>query len=128
MKYTFTLLFVFFIKSAFCFDVIDDVATMFKKGDAKGIAAYFSSMVELSISDKEDVYSSTQAMFILKDFFAKNPPIGAKTIHKVTTNPNYKFGVILLTTTNANYRVSVELKSNETKFLISQIRIGENKE
>src|SRR5690606_32649892 len=106
----------------------DDVAATFKKGDANAIAKYFSSTVELSISDKEDIYSSSQAMFILKEFFAKHPPIGAKIIHKVTTNPNYKFGVILLTTSNSNYRVSVELKGNATKFLISQIRIGENKD
>ncbi len=128
MKYTFTLLFLIFIKSAFAFDVIDDVTAFFKKGDTKEIAKYFPSTVELSILEQEDIYSSNQAVFILKDFFAKHPPISAKIIHKVTSNPNYKFGVILLTTSNANYRVSFELKSNSSKFLISQIRIGENKE
>ncbi|HEX7367960.1 MAG TPA: DUF4783 domain-containing protein [Pelobium sp.] len=128
MKQLFTLICLIFIKSAFAFDVIDDVATTFKSGDANAIAKYFSSTVELSIIDKEDIYASNQATFILKDFFAKHPPISTKVIHKVTSNPSYKFGVILLTTSNANYRVSFELKNNSSKFLISQIRIEENKE
>lgn len=128
MKYTYTLVFLLFIKSAFAFDVIDDMATIFKSGDAKRIAEYFSTTVELSVIDKEDVYSANQATYILKDFFAKHPPISTKVIHKVTSNPNYKFGVILLTTSNANYRVSFELKNNSSKFQLSQIRIEENKD
>lgn len=128
MKYIFTLVFLIFVKSTFAFDVIDDVAAVFKSGDTKEIAKYFSTTVELSVLEKEDIYSSNQATFILKDFFVKHPPISAKIIHKVTSNPNYKFGVILLTTSNANYRVSFELKNNSSKFLLSQIRIEENKE
>ncbi len=128
MKYAYTLVFLLFIKSAFAFDIIDDMANTFKTGNANEIAKYFSTMVELSVVDQEDIYSSKQATFILKDFFAKHPPISAKVIHKVTSNPNYKFGVILLTTSNANYRVSFELKSNSSKFQLSQIRIEENKE
>jgi hypothetical protein len=128
MKYTFTLLFLVFIKSAFAFDVIDDVSAIFKSGDVKEISKYFSTTVELAVIDQEDIYSSNQATFILKDIFAKHPPISVKIIHKVTSNPNYKFGVILLTTSNANYRVSFELKNNSSKFQLSQIRIEENKE
>ena len=128
MRYAYTLFFLLFIKSAFAFDVIDDMSVIFKSGDAKEISKYFSTTVELSVIDKEDIYSSNQATFILKDFFAKHPPISAKVIHKVTSNPNYKFGVILLTTSNANYRVSFELKTNSSKFQLSQIRIEENKE
>jgi len=128
MKYAYTLFFLIFVKSVFAFDIIDDVASTFKNGNANDIAKYFSTTVELAIIDQEDIYSSNQATFILKDFFAKHPPISAKVIHKVTSNPNYKFGVILLTTTNANYRISIELKSNANKFQLSQIRIEENKE
>lgn len=128
MKYAYTLFFLIMVKSTFAFDIIDDVAATFKSGDVKEIAKYFSSTVELSIIDKEDIYSSNQAGYILKDFFAKHPPISTKIIHKVTSNSSYKFGVILLITTNANYRVSFELKSNSSKFLLSQIRIEENKE
>ena len=128
MKLTFTIVVLLMVKSAFAFDIIDDVALTFKSGQVKEIAKHFGSTVELSIGDKDDIYSSNQAGFILRDFFAKHPPISAKVIHKVTSNSSYKFGVILLVTSNANYRISFELKSNSSKFLLSQIRIEENKE
>lgn len=128
MKHVFTFIFLIFVKTTFGFDVIDDVASTFKSGKATEIAKYFATTVELSIIDQEDIYSKSQATFILKDFFAKHPPIGVKIIHKVTSNANIKFGVLLLTTSNANFRVSVELKNNSSKFVLSQIRIEENKE
>ncbi|MFC5282131.1 DUF4783 domain-containing protein [Pedobacter alpinus] len=108
-------------------DVIDDVATTFKNGDAKQVAKYFSTTVELSILEKEDIYSSSQATLILKDFFAKHPSLSTKIIHKVTSNPNFKFGVILYTTSKGNFRISFEFKNNSDNFILSQIRIEENK-
>ena len=109
-------------------DVIDDIAGHLKSGDIKALSAYFSSTVELSVLGQEDIYSNVQAGIILKDFFQKNPPKSYKVIHKVTSNVNYKLGVILLTTSNDSFRVSYELKSTEGKFQIAQMRIEENKE
>lgn len=128
MRYIFTILLLLSLKSAFSFDVIDDVAAAVKSGDAKNVAKFFSTTVELSVNDQEDIYSAAQATFILKDFFAKHAPIGTKIVHKVVSNPNYKFGVILLTTSDAKYRISFELKMNASKFILTQMRIEENKE
>lgn len=109
-------------------DIIDDVAQSFKSGHAKSLAQYFASSIELSMLNQEEVYSSAQAEIIFKDFFQKNSPISTRVIHKVISNANYKFGVILLSTSKNNYRISYELKSASGKFLITQIRIEENKE
>jgi hypothetical protein len=128
MKYILTLSIVLLFKTVTAFDIIDNVAVAFKSGNAKELAQHFSSTVELSILNKEDIYSNTQAELILKDFFQKNPPSAAKVIHKVISNANYKFGVIVLTTTKGLYRVSYELKINAGKFLVTQIRIEENKD
>lgn len=127
MKYIITLCLVLLIKSTMAFDIIDDVAASFKSGNAKEVAKYFSSTVELSILDKDDIYSSNQSTLILKDFFAKHPPLSSKIIHKVTSNPNFKFGVILLSTSKGNFRISFELKNDSGSFILSQIRIEENK-
>ena len=128
MKVPFTILFLMLCKLSFAFDIIDDVANNFKNGDVKAISAYFTSTVELSILDQEDIYSSSQAGLILKEFFAKHPPIGAKVIHKVVSNSNYKFGVIILNSSKGNFRISYELKNSGGNFTISEIRIEENKE
>ena len=123
------MLLLFVVASLFAkADVIDDIAGHLKSGDIKALSAYFSSTVELSVLGQEDIYSNVQAGIILKDFFQKNPPKSYKVIHKVTSNVNYKLGVILLTTSNDSFRVSYELKSTEGKFQIAQMRIEENKE
>lgn len=109
-------------------DVIDDIAIFLKNGDVKSLSGFFASTVELSILGQEEIYSNVQAGIILKDFFQKNPPKSAQIIHKVTSNSNYKFAVILLTTNKNIFRVSYELKTTQGKFLIAQIRIEENKE
>lgn len=128
MKISFTILLLMLCKLSFAFDIIDDVANNFKNGDVKAISEYFTSTVELSVLDQEDIYSASQAGLILKEFFAKHPPIGAKVIHKVVSNSNYKFGVITLNTSKGNFRISYELKNSGGNFTISEIRIEENKE
>lgn len=128
MKFTYTLILLLIFKVSFAFDVIDDVANYCKNADVKGISGLFSSTIELSVLDQDDIYSASQAELILKDFFAKHPPIGAKVIHKVVSNANYKFGVMLLETSKGNFRISYELKNASGNFTISEIRIEENKE
>ncbi len=108
-------------------DIIDDIADLFQKGDTKEISKYFSSSVELTINDEENVYSKVQAELILNDFFKNNTPLNSKVVHKVTSNANYKFGVIMLETKKNNFRTSYELKNTAGKFQITQIRIEANK-
>lgn len=109
-------------------DIIEEIAAYMKNGDVKSLSNYFASTVELNILNQEEIYSNIQAGIILKDFFQKNPPKSYRIIHKVNSNANYKFGVILLNTSKNVFRVSYELKANSGKFLIAQIRIEENKE
>ncbi len=109
-------------------DVIEDIAVYMKNGDVKSLSNYFASTVELIILNQEEIYSNVQAGIILKDFFQKNPAKSYKIVHKVNSNANYKFGVILLSTSKNVFRVSYELKASSGKFLIAQIRIEENKE
>jgi len=108
-------------------DVIDDVSASFKSANVKEISKYFSSTVELAILNDEDVYSANQAELILKDFFVKHPPLTTKIIHKVVSNANYKFGVIILNSAKGIFRISFEFKSAGDSFRITQIRIEENK-
>lgn len=128
MKTPFTFLFLLFFKITVASDVIDEVSSAFKSGDSKEISKYFSSTVELAILDNEEIYSSNQAELILKDFLAKHPPISVKIIHKVVSNANFKFGVIILNSSKGVFRVSFELKNASGIFNITQIRIEENKE
>ncbi|WP_148233524.1 DUF4783 domain-containing protein [Pseudopedobacter saltans] len=128
MKKFFLLFFLTSAVSIVKADVIEEIAAFMKSGDVKSMSGYFAPTVELNILGQEEIYSNVQTAIILKDFFQKNPPKSSQIIHKVTSNSNYKFAVILLNTSKNIFRVSYELKITSGKFLIAQIRIEENKE
>lgn len=106
-------------------DIVDDLMSHFKSGNTKEIAKSFAPSVELLIIDQEDVYSKVQSEQILKDFFIKNPPQKTTLIHRLNSNPAFKFGVFSLQSKNGSFRVTLTLraqKANNT-FLITELRI-----
>lgn len=128
MKYFLALSLVLLFKISFATDILDEISQAFKTGNTKEISKYFSSSVDFSILNIDFSFSNDQAEQVLKNFFEKHPPKGSKVIHKVVSNANYKFGVIILSTTNGNFRTSYELKNAAGKFLITQIKIEESKD
>lgn len=128
MKLTFAFLFLFFTSIFIASDIIDDLSINFKAGNVTEISKYFSTNLELDMLEKEGVYTNQQSQIILKDFFAKHPPINVKVIHKVMSNPNYKLGVFILNTSKGIFRINIELKNIDQNLKITQIRIEENKD
>ncbi|MNT77053.1 hypothetical protein D3C72_2161280 [compost metagenome] len=103
------------------------MSAQFKAGNAKEIAANFSSSVELIIIDDEDVYSKAQAEQILRNFFTKYPPVKSTVIHLINTNPNFRFGILSLHTKNGKFRVSITMKKSANAFFITELRIEPDK-
>ncbi len=106
-------------------DIVDNLAVHLKTGNSKEIAKNFASSVELLIIDQEDVYSKAQAEQILKDFFVKNPPSKTAIIHRLNSNPNFRYGIFSLQTKSLKYRVTITLMHQKTtnSFLITELRI-----
>lgn len=109
-------------------DVVDDLAAYLKSSNTKEISKHFASTVELIILNEEDVYSKVQAEIILKDFLYKHKPVDARVVHRLDSNPNYRFTVIELDTENGNFRTSISLKDTGGRFLITEMRIEFDKE
>jgi hypothetical protein len=112
---------------AFQGDVIDGLSAHFKTGNSKEIAASFSQSVDLIIIDEEDVYSKAQAEQILRSFFSKYPPVKSAVIHRLNTNPNYRYGALSLVTKNGTFRVSITMKKTGSAFFITELRIETEK-
>jgi citrate lyase beta subunit len=125
---SFIVLFVNISSSiAFQGDVIDGLSAHFKTGNSKEIAASFSPSVDLIIIDEEDVYSKAQAEQILRSFFSKYPPVKSAVIHRLNTNPNYRYGALSLATKNGTFRVSITMKKSGSAFFITELRIETEK-
>jgi hypothetical protein len=119
------LFFQFIVNGTPQADIVDDLSVHFRNGNAREIAKNFATSVELLIVDQEDVYSKAQSEQILKDFFSKNTPSKATIIHRLNSNPNYRYGIFALQTKTLKYRVTVTLMRQKAAnvFLITELRI-----
>ncbi|MHA4896541.1 DUF4783 domain-containing protein [Pedobacter sp. PWIIR3] len=108
-------------------DIIDDLCANFKSASSKEIASSFSPTVDLIIIDEEDVYSKAQAEQILRSFFNKYQPVKSTVIHRLNTNPNFRYGALSLVTKNGTFRVSITLKKSANVFFITELKIEAEK-
>ena len=124
MKIKKLALFLLISTSVMALDIYDDVSNAIRSGDAKQIATFFGNTIELTIGDKESIYSKAQAEFILKDFFTKNPPKTFVILHKGASPEGTQYAIgNLLTTNGENFRTSFYLKISNGKNQLQQLRI-----
>lgn len=121
------LIFISLIACMFSLDVSGEdiprvIVSAFGSGDASALAGYFNSTIELTINNKEEIYSKTQAEVILKDFFAKNPPKSFSILHQGGKESS-KYAIGNLKTAKGSYRITFLLKSVNSKIFIHQLRI-----
>jgi hypothetical protein len=114
------MLIVTVVKAA---DVFDDIGTAIRSGDARQIARFFNSNVDLTIFNQEEVYSKAQAEMVLKDFFSKNAPKSFTIIHKGVSKEGARYAIGTLTTTQGqNIRTYFFVKESGGNSSIQELR------
>jgi hypothetical protein len=108
-------------------DIIDKTVELIKQGNVNELAKSFSSTIELTVLDQENVYSNVQAEAILTNFFKSNQPKSVTILHRIASNPNYRFAVLILATNNGAYRISLSLKNVNGRFELNELRIETEK-
>lgn len=111
-----------FFSAASTLDPYEDIANAIRSGDAKSVARYFSSSVDLTLIGQEDVYSKAQAEQILKDFFNKNTPRSFSIIHRGESKDGSKYAIGNLITSNGSYRVYYYFKVATKSVNIQELR------
>ncbi len=129
MKPLYLPLFVilYLVPSVSLVDPIDKVAGLIKQGNIHELAKLFASNIEVTILGDEDVYSKDQAELILDKFFNQNKPKAVKMLHKINSNPNYQFGVLVVNTDKGPYRVAYTLKGTGGDLMMIEFRIETEK-
>lgn len=103
-------------------DITDSVISCLKTGNSKDLAKYLNANVELTILDKEDVYSKTQTEIILRDFFTKHPPTGYNALHQGgKEDSKYVIGNLLCG--KEKFRVYFLIKTQGNVQSVHQLRI-----
>lgn len=106
---------------------IDHVASLIRQGNIHQLSGLFAENVEVSILGDENIYSRTQTELILDKFFSENRPISVKTVHKVNSNPNYQFGVLIMNSDKGVYRIAFTLKNIAGSLALIEFRIEAEK-
>jgi hypothetical protein len=108
-------------------EIPDAVVNAIATGNAAVLATYFNSSLELTILDKEDIYTRQQAELIMKDFFARNIPSSFTILHKGGKEGS-QYAIGNLVTPGNIYRVTILVKVKENKSLIHQLRFEKDGE
>lgn len=104
-------------------DIVDDVMKCFKAADTKELAKYFASTVSMSLRNEEGVYSKVQTEIILREFINRNTPKEISIVHRLDSNPNFRYVVFNMDTEHNKYRVSFKLISENSVFKMTELRI-----
>lgn len=92
------------VGSSFKSDVIDNVSAQISKGNAGGVATYFNDNVDVSIIDKQGVYSKAQAQIVLQNFFSTNAVKSFSIVQRGQTSDGM-FCIGTYVSSNASYRI-----------------------
>lgn len=99
----------------------DDVIKAIKSGDAAQVSLYFDKTVEITIPDKSNSYSKSQAELVLRDFFAANTVKDFEILHK-SGNSGSQYCIGNLKTSNGIFRTTIFMKQKGDKELIQELR------
>ena len=100
---------------------IDEVVAAMKSGNSMMLAKYFDSSVEISMPDKSNSYSKSQAELVLKDFFSSNPVKSFEIIHK-GESAGSQFCIGTLQTKNGVFRTTIFMKQKGDMQVLQELR------
>jgi Domain of unknown function (DUF4783) len=100
---------------------IDDIAFAMRSGNVNQISRYLDSRVDISLPDKSDTYSKSQAEMIIRDFFTTNV-VKNFLVKRKGENSGSEFCVGVLQTRNGDYRTTLFMKQKGDKQLLQEIR------
>ena len=103
------------------FDNIDAVATAIRSGNVNQLSPFFDVRVDISLPDKTDTYSKTQAEMVIGDFFNTNGVQNFKITQQGESGGTF-FCAGILQTRAGNYRTSLFFKHKGDKHFLQEIR------
>jgi antitoxin component YwqK of YwqJK toxin-antitoxin module len=121
MKKYLLYLFVLIISSSFTVISITPIVSAIKSGNAAEVSKYFDNSVEITLPDKSNSYSKSQAQLVLQEFFKNNPVKDFKIIHQ-SENEGSEYCIGNLTTTNGVFRTTIFVKQKGQKDLVQELR------
>ncbi|HEY4936365.1 MAG TPA: DUF4783 domain-containing protein [Puia sp.] len=103
------------------FDNMDAVVTAIRSGNVNQLSPFFDVRVDISLPDKTDTYSKSQAEMVIGDFFNTNEVQNFKITQQGESGGTF-FCAGLLQTRAGNYRTTLFFKHKGDKHFLQEIR------
>ncbi len=100
---------------------IDEVVAAMRSGNSSDLSRYFDDRVDISLPEKSDTYSKTQAQMIIRDFFANKGVTGFEVKHKGEQG-GAQFCVGELKTKQGSYRTNLFMRQRGERQVLQEIR------
>jgi len=99
---------------------MEDIVVALKSGNATNLSRYFDSRIDLTLPDKSDNYSRTQAEMILRNFFT-NAAVRNFEIKYKGDNNGARYCIGTLKTRSGDYRTRLFMKNRGDKQVVQEI-------
>jgi len=103
------------------FDNMDAVVTAIRAGNVNQLSSFFDVRVDISLPDKSDTYSKTQAEMVIGDFFNTNGVQNFKITQQGESGGTI-FCAGVLQTRTGNYRTTLFFRHKGDKHFLQEIR------
>ena len=100
---------------------LDDVAYAMRSGNVGQLSQYLDNRVDISLPEKSDTYSKSQAEMIIRDFFSTNGVQNFQIKHK-GENSGSEYCVGILQTHNGDFRTTLFMKQKGDRQLLQELR------
>jgi hypothetical protein len=103
-------------------EVIDAAKNAIEAGSSRELTKYFYTRVELGVNENKASYGKSQAEFVVREFFAKNPPKSFEYIHKGASKEGLRYLIGKYTSKEGNtYRAYILIKEYEGSYFIDTL-------
>ncbi len=107
--------------SSFVIISFTEIITAIKSGNSEAVAKYFDNIVEITLPEKSNSYSKSQAELVLRDFFYTNTVKKFEVIHK-SENSGSQYCIGTLFTNNGLFRTTIYIKQKGDIEVIQELR------
>lgn len=112
---------IFISVSSFLTLSFTDVVKAIKSGNAAAVSKYFDNTVQITLPEKGNSYSKSQAEIVLHDFFATHAVQDFEILHKSDSGGS-QYCIGNLQTSNGTFRTTIFIKQKGDKELIQELR------
>ena len=99
----------------------DDIAVAMRSGNAGQLSRYLDTRVDISLPEKSDTYSKSQAEMIIRDFFSTNG-VQNFLVKRKRENGASEYCIGVLQTRNGDYRTTLFIKQKGDRQLLQELR------